>query len=637
MELKHLLLLFALLPAKTCLAEFVNSRPTVVDGISYELDEDHNTACVIAPIDFNGKKIEYEGSIVIPETIEDMWTEYVVDSISPNAFKNNVTTSVSIPGTINVIPYFGVCHSLTNVTIHFGVQEIRPRAFHDLQNLESVYFDSTVSALTLGKRGCVIGEGAFRGCKNLKNLHLSFVREIGDWAFYQCGITSLNIPGSLTNIGGVAAFQECSNLTSVIIANGVTNIGQQAFAYCGKLTSVSIPESVTTIGNCAFCNCNSLTSITIPNSVTDIGNGTFQYCSGLTSITLPNSITITNTGEATFYHCSNLTTVTIPESVTTIGAGAFYECYSLTSINIPNGVTTIGEDAFCFCIGLTSITIPNSVTNIGSNAFYFCGALSFMEVEEGNTIYDSRNDCNAIIETATNTLIRGCQNTIIPDDVTSICDYAFNGCATLTSIAIPSSVTTIGEDAFYFCGHVLTSIKVDESNVVYDSRNDCNAIIETGTNTLIRGCQNTIIPNDVTSIDAGAFSACVNMTSITIPNSITKIGDYAFEYCYNLKEIYCYAEEVPDINSNAFYNIDCFDANIKSKIVLVVPDNAVERYRAHPVWGQFVIETPTGISEIKNDTLKNIGHTPIFNSSGQRLSKMQKGINIIGSKKVLVK
>ena len=621
MELKHLLLLFALLPAKTCLAEFVNSRPTVVDGISYELDEDHNTACVIAPIDFNGKKIEYEGSIVIPETIEDMWTEYVVDSISPNAFKNNVTTSVSIPGTINVIPYFGVCHSLTNVTIHFGVQEIRPRAFHDLQNLESVYFDSTVSALTLGKRGCVIGEGAFRGCKNLKNLHLSFVREIGDWAFYQCGITSLNIPGSLTNIGGVAAFQECSNLTSVIIANGVTNIGQQAFAYCGKLTSVSIPESVTTIGNCAFCNCNSLTSITIPNSVTDIGNGTFQYCSGLTSITLPNSITntgeatfyhcsnlttvtipesvttigagafygcysltsvsipesvttirdfafcncnsltsitipnsvtdignytfqycsgltsitlpnnITNTGEATFYHCSNLTTVTIPESVTTIGAGAFYECYSLTSINIPNGVTTIGEDAFCFCIGLTSITIPNSVTNIGSNAFYFCGALSFMEVEEGNTIYDSRNDCNAIIETATNTLIRGCQNTIIPDDVTSICDYAFNGCATLTSIAIPSSVTTIGEDAFYFCGHVLTSIKVDESNVVYDSRNDCNAIIETGTNTLIRGCQNTIIPNDVTSIDAGAFSACVNMTSITIPNSITKIGDYAFEYC----------------------------------------------------------------------------------------------------------
>lgn len=635
MELKHLLLLFALLPAKTCLAEFVNSRPTVVDGISYELDEDHNTACVIAPIDFNGKKIEYEGSIVIPETIEDMWTEYVVDSISPNAFKNNVTTSVSIPGTINVIPYFGACHSITNVTIHFGVQEIRPGAFCYLQNLESVYFDSTVSALTLGKRGCVIGVEAFRGCKNLKNLHLSFVREIGDWAFYQCGITSLNIPGSLTNIGGVAAFQECSNLTSVIIANGVTNIGQQAFAYCGKLTSVSIPESVTTIGNFAFCNCYSLTSITIPNSVTDIGNCTFQDCSGLTSITLPNSIT--NTGEATFYHCIDLTTVTIPESVTTIGAGAFYECYSLTSVNIPNGVTTIGEYAFYFCIDLTSITIPNSVTNIGSNAFYNCGALSFMEVEEGNTIYDSRNDCNAIIETATNTLIRGCQNTIIPDDVTSICDYAFNGCATLTSIAIPSSVTTIGENAFYYCGHVLTSIKVDESNVVYDSRNDCNAIIETGTNTLIRGCQNTIIPNDVTSIDAGAFSACVNMTSITIPNSITKIGDYAFEFCYNLKEIYCYAEEVPDINSNAFYNIDYFDANIKSKIVLVVPDNAVERYRAHPVWGQFVIETPTGISEIKNDTLKNIGHTPIFNSSGQRLSKMQKGINIIGSKKVLVK
>ena len=152
--------------------------------------------------------------------------------------------------------------------------------------------------------------------------------------------------------------------------------------------------------------------------------------------------------------------LTIPESVTyggisypvtSIGDEAFDECSSLTSVTIGNSVTSIGKGAFNGCSGLTSVTIPNSVTSIGDGAFRGCSGLTSIKVESGNSVYDSRENCNAIIETATNTLISGCKNTIIPKSVTYIGDYAFSGCSDLTSITIPNSVTSIGERAFYSC------------------------------------------------------------------------------------------------------------------------------------------------------------------------------------------
>ena len=399
------------------------------------------------------------------------------------------------------------------------------------------------------------------------------------------------------------------NLTAIVIpeqisyANylyDVVNIRDYAFWECESLTSITIPNSVTSIGEGAFSECTSLNSISIPNSVTAIGEYAFSECTSLNSISIPNSVTAI--GEYAFWCCKSLTSITIPNSVTSIGESAFWGCKSLTSITIPNSVTSIGESAFRNCTSLTSITIPNSVTSIGKNALSSCKSLTVIEVENGNTIYDSRNNCNAIIETISNTLIAGCKQTIIPNSVTSIgvrafsgCSSltsitipnsvtnigngAFNGCSSLTSIVIPNSVTSIGEETFkgcssltsvalpntlinigkcVFCGCFnltsitipnsvksigsgafcsCSSIKVESNNEVYDSRNGCNAIIETATNTLIIGCQNTIVPNSIISIGERAFCNCKSMTSITLPQSVKNIGYKAFHNCSSLKTI----------------------------------------------------------------------------------------------------
>ena len=204
------------------------------------------------------------------------------------------------------------------------------------------------------------------------------------------------------------------------------------------LTTATIPEtvtyndttySVTSIGKSAFMRCYSLTSVTIPNSVTSIEYEAFELCSSLTSVTIPNS-------------------------VTSIGNYAFWGCSSLTSIFIPNSVTSIGKWAFSSCSSLTSVTIPTYVTSIGECAFAYCSSLTSIVVESSNTMYDSRENCNAIIETASNTLIAGCQSTTIPNTVTSIGDGAFYGCSSLTSVTIPHSVTSIGEDAFQGCSSI---------------------------------------------------------------------------------------------------------------------------------------------------------------------------------------
>ena len=228
----------------------------------------------------------------------------------------------------------------------------------------------------------------------------------------------------------------------------------------------------------AFYGITSLISVSIPDSVTSIGQYTFAACTSLTRVTIPSSVT--SIGSNAFSGCTSLTRVTIPSSVTNIGGSAFAACASLTRVTIGTGVTSIGSGAFAACTSLTRVTIGTGVTSIGDSAFAQCDSLVSITVDSNNSTYDSRNNCNAIIETATNTLIAGCENTVIPNSVTSIGSGAFSGCTSLTSVTIPNSVTSIGSDAFHNCTS-LTSVTVEATTAPTIQNNTFSNIKTNGT------------------------------------------------------------------------------------------------------------------------------------------------------------
>ena len=307
------------------------------------------------------------------------------------------------------------------------------------------------------------------------------VTSIGAYTFNDCtSLTSVSIPNSVTSIGG-NAFRGCSSLTSITIPNSMTSIGSGAFSNCTGLTSVSIPNSVTSIGGNAFQFCTNLNSITIPNSVTSIGSYAFDGCSSLTGITIPNSVT--SIGSQAFQRCSSLTSITIPNGVTSIGAETFNNCTSLTSVIIPNGVTSIGGSAFSNCTSLTRVSIPSSVTSIVSNTFQNCTSLTkvflppqfettylglglaasqviFYDVsaESQWTYFIENGGATITASTATGAVtippsLRGLPVNTVGDGSNPVFGF---GSTSVTSVALPDSVASIGVGAFANCAGLTT-------------------------------------------------------------------------------------------------------------------------------------------------------------------------------------
>ena len=280
------------------------------------------------------------------------------------------------------------------------------------------------------------------------------------------------------------------------------------------------------IGKYSFCKSTGLTSVTIPSSVTTIGNGAFD-CSGLASVIIPNSVT--TIGGSAFSMCSGLASVTIPNSVTTIGGSAFSMCSGLTSVTIPNSVTTIKAQTFFGCSGLTSISIPSSVTAIGDNAFLGCFGLTKAEFASVEALCSIEFGYGANpLEEADNLYINGreVKNLIIPSSVTAIGNYAFYGCDGITSVVIPSSVITIGYDAFWGCSGLMSvTIPNSVTTIGGGAFGECS------------GLTSVTISESVTTIGSGAFGGCANLTSVDIPSSVTTIESYAFRDCSGLTSV----------------------------------------------------------------------------------------------------
>ncbi len=289
------------------------------------------------------------------------------------------------------------------------------------------------------------------------------------------------------------------------------------------------------------------------------------------SVVIPSSVTyngttypVTSIGNSAFRGCSGLTSVSIPSSVTSIEGWAFNDS-GLTSVAISNGLTTIGDYAF-HGTQLVSVTIPSSVTSIGYAPFGYCEHLSSIIVESSNSNYDSRENCNAIIETETNTLITGCLNTIIPLGVKKIADVAFRRCQ-FTTITIPSSVTIIGNYAFNWCGKLVS----------------------------------VSIPYNVTTIGEEAFYGCSSLTSVVIPSSITNIGTGAFGSCGNLTSVTAMMETPLSITYRTFDN--------RTNASLYVPAGCKSAYETAPYWKEFkeIVEMePVGVEETDISQLDNV-------------------------------
>ena len=671
----------------------------------------------------------YSGTVTIPSQVNG----YTVTSIYERAFYYcSGLSGITIPNSVTSIGQsaFEGCSALSGITIPNSVTNIGILAFRGCRGLSSITIPNSVTS---------IGNMAFEGCHGLTSIIVesenkkydsrnncnAIIETATNTLIRGCGSTI--IPNSVTSIG-ISAFDGYRNLTSITIPNSVTSIGNDAFSYCSSLTSITIPKSVTSIGGEAFLYCSSLTRITIPNSVTSIGRSAFEGCSRLTKVRIEKekpiaieSNTFTNRANATLYvpkgsmaayqaadywkefkeiveyevdeiitfadanvkaicvqnwdtnkdgelskgeaaavtylgfvftsnksitsfdelqyfsaltsidisafkDCSGLTSITIPNSVTSIENYAFYNC-NLSSVTLPNALTSIEFVAFADCSSLKSITIPQSVMSIRSDAFENCSGLTSIVVETGNEYYDSRDNCNAIIHTSSNTLILGCKNTLIPNSVTDIGVCAFTGCSGLTSIIIPNSVTSIGRFAFHNCSGLtsikipksvtniaydddgdysenpfvgcsgLTNITVESGNSTYDSRDGCNAIIKTADNVLVSGCMNTIIPNSVTTIGVEAFAGCSKLTSLAIPGTVTVIYPGAFNGCKKLMKLKVGMRRPLFMNNSH---------ELRTETTLYVPKGCKAAYQAADYWEEFkeIIEFPN--TDVNQDGVSNV-------------------------------
>ena len=669
-----------------------------------------------------------------------------ITSIGEYAFEDCTgLTELTLPNSVTSIwnGAFRGCTGLTELTLPSSVTSIGKYAFKGCRGLTELTLPSSVTSigdsafaycsglteLTLPNSVTSIGEHTFEGCSGLTELTLpDRLESIREYAFSGCsGLTELTLPNSITSIRN-AAFSGCSGLTELTLPDRLESIREYAFSGCTglvKITSLAeippvcgsnvfygvdktnceliVPEGSVAaykqtkvwsefrniMGFVAFGRCGDsiiwtlddsgnltlsgsgemwnysydvlpfknygIKKVTIGCGIASIGNAAFSGCTGLEKITslaeIPpvcgrevfDGVNKTNCelivpegsvaaykqargwkefsnirGVVAFGHCGDSITWTLYESgnLTLSGSGEmwnysyyvpFFKDYVIKTVTIGDGITSIGDAVFEGCSGLTELTLPNSVTSIGSGAFEGCTGLEKITVGSENSRYDSRDNCNSIIETETNTLIVGCKNSIIPNSVTSIGYSAFRGCSGLTELTLPSSVTSIGNFAFAYCS----------------------------------GLTELTLPSSVTSIGNSAFCGCSGLTELILPNSVTSIGGGAFSGCTGLEKITSLAEIPPVCGYGVFDGVTIISCR------LIVPGESVAAYKQAEVWREFkIITAATGrcgdsitwtLDDSGNLTLSGSGEMWDYNKndlpfkdSGIKTVTIKDGITSIG-------
>lgn len=547
--------------------------------------------------------------------------------IGNSAFAGCIFEEFDIPSTLQYLGdnAFNGCINLKEVTLPVGITEIKNNTFQNCMNLVSVKADGIIVS---------IGSSAFYSCVNLKSVEVKEgLISIGYLAFCRCiNLSEFNFPTTLSSIGHMA-FVDCSSLTSVTLTNNITRIEDDTFRGCINLETVILPETLEYLGSQAFNSCSKLTNIDIPSGIQVIKGYTFSGCESLGNVIIPAGVTTIEI--CAFYNCIAFTSIIIPEGVTSIGERALSGCvnleiiYNLSDLELTKGSTEYGEVALyakyihnelpreialeeevSYHSTVDTLELPESVTftyseeevtldviwdtstfvsrQIGKQVIY--GVLSDDELYDQ---YNIKRGCIYITldilpyvfslnETSNEYTLTAYYGTeeevVIPETINNIkvasLKGTFNENETVVCVKVPKTIKNISDEAFYYCNNLLY-ISVDENNAVYDSRNNCNAIINSSTNELIVGTNLTVIPNDIISlgkysfagrnglkeiqlpeglktIGTAAFRKCTSLESITIPSTVTNIRGYAFDYC--TCEIVWDNPTITTLKDSSFYN-----------------------------------------------------------------------------------
>lgn len=486
-------------------------------------------------------------------------------------------------------------------TMPTGIQQITCGAFCDSPNLTSVVMPQSLRA---------IGGSAFDNCLMLDTITIpSRVNRLDDLAFYHCeNLSRITLPDSINYIA-FGLFYACYNLRSIVIPDLVSHIQDLAFEYCYRLQHVTLPANLEVIGN-PFYGCDSLNSIVwnakncrwnnwwLNHLSPDEALANGHHCNtafypirhNVTSFVFGDSVRVIP--PFLCYEMDNLTQLTLPANIDSIGRYAFDHCDNVSTINwnprrcnnpesyIYSPFYTFRDNVTSFtfgdsvrdipaylCHGMSNIHqlhIPSLVSNIGPYAFRYLNQLDTIWVDSANTFYDSRNHCNALMQTQNDSLLVGCWKSVIPSNTRTIAPYAFRNVARLTDVVVPEGVTYIGREAFYGCADIDSlTLPTRLAHIQDYTFQDCSSM------------RYLRMPDSLQTVGLRAFSNCSSLPTLTLASTLTSIDDYAFTNCSGLLEIYCNPTTPPIITSSSFDGSSC---------PIYVPCAELYEYRNAPVW-----------------------------------------------------